>query len=45
LTERIEEIGGLAGMGEKTQTRASIAGANAARGAINERVNGFRVKP
>ncbi len=45
LTEHIGEIGGLAGLGEKTQTRAAIEGANAARGTLNERVNGFRINP
>lgn len=43
LAERIEGIGGLAGLGEKTQTRAAIQGANAARGALNERVNGLQI--
>lgn len=45
LVERVGEIGGLAGIGEKTQTRAAIEGVNAAKGALNESVKGFKIKP
>ena len=45
LIKRTGEIGASMGLGEKTQTTASVQGANAARGARNERVNGFKIKP
>jgi hypothetical protein len=44
LIKRIGEIGASMGLEEKTQTRASVQGANAARGARNERVNGLKIK-
>ena len=45
LIERAEEVGRTFGLGVNTQTQAMIQGANAARGARNEKVNGFRIKP
>ena len=45
LVERAEEIGGAFGLGVNAQTQAIIQGANAARGARNEQVNGFKIKP